>query len=599
MKTSKNASILTLLRQLWAHLAKRRKRQFLIILFITILNTFVEVLSLGALIPFLGVLVSPEQVFEQAGVREVAATFGFDTPDSIIRPLTIIFIGTVILAGVFRVLHLRAVVKVTFGCGADLSEKLYDAVLRQSYSQHLKQSSAAIISGLSKVDVAVNALSQVVRFISSVFLIISIIGALLYVNPTIAVMSFAFFGMAYILINAAVKARIKGNSFVIAKNKTRIIKLVQDALGGIRDIILDRTQWIFLGLYTEADKELRNAEGSNSIIEGSPRFLMEAIGMVFVAMLAYILSVRHGGIQSSLPLLGMMALSAQRMLPAFQQAYNGWTAVKGHQSSLAEVLHLLELPAEVNGVKNTERMPFKIQIQLVNVSYLYSQSTLLAVKNVSLQINRGERVGIIGASGCGKSTLIDIIMGLLEPASGEIIVDGREVTLASIGGWRQNITHVPQGIFLTDRSIRENIAFGVNKNDIDEHRVRQAAQLACIADVVEGMPNGYDTLIGERGVNLSGGERQRLGIARALYRDSEILILDEATSALDTQTEAKLMNLIEEMPIKRTLIMIAHRLSTIMNCDKIYVMKNGEIVDEGKYQEILTRGIYLATPEDI
>lgn len=593
MEPNKNIKITSLLYRLWQHLEKRRKKQFLLILIITILNAFAEVVSLGALIPFLGVLVSPEKVFKQAVVQDIAVVFGFQTPTSIVTPLTLLFIGAILLAGLFRIAHLRATVKVTFGCGADLSEKLYRTILNQNYSQHLKLSSAAIISGMGKVDVAVNSLSQVVRLVSSFLLTISIVAALLYVNSTTALTSFAFFAVAYVLINVSVKARVKSNSVAIAKNKTKTIKLLQDGLGGVRDIILDKTQEIFLRLYKDADKELRDAESSNSIIEGSPRFLMEAVGMVFVAMLAYMLSVRGGGIQSSLPLLGMLALSAQRMLPALQQAYNAWTAIKGHQSSLTEVVGLLDLPPELGVLVGREKLSFQNTIQLTDVSFFYSQPSILAVKKISLRIIRGERIGIIGATGSGKSTLIDILMGLLAPTFGKMSIDGQEMTPEVISNWRRNVAHVPQNIFLTDGSIRENIAFGIKKEEVNEARIREAARCACITEFVERMPDGYNSLIGERGVMLSGGERQRLGIARALYKESEIIILDEATSALDVETEKKVMDSIEALPTRKTVVMIAHRLSTIVNCDKIYVMNNGEIVDFGTYQEVSSRGIYI------
>ena len=599
MNNEEYVKINSLIYRLWQHLERGRKKQFLKILILTILNAFAELVSLGALIPFLGVLVSPEKIFKQPGVEDWANVFGFQTPESIVIPLTLLFIGATILAGLLRIAHLRATIKVTFGCGADLSGKLYKTILSQNYAQHLKFSSASIISGMAKIDVAVNSLSQVVRLISSSLLIISIVAALIYASPIIAITSFTFFGIAYALINLSAKTKVKNNSAVIAKNKTKIVKILQDGLGGVRDIILDKTQGIFLRLYKDADKELREAEGSNSMIEGSPRFLMEAVGMVFVAMLAYMLSVRDGGMQSNLPILGMLALSAQRMLPALQQAYNALTAIKGHHSSLVEVIGLLDLPYEMDDSVGREKLQFKNNIQLIDVSFHYSHPDILALKKIDLKINKGERIGIIGTTGSGKSTLIDILMGLLVPTSGKICVDGMEMTAEFISSWRRNVAHVPQSIFLTDGSVTDNIAFGVQKDEINEARIREAARCACITEFVERMPDGYNSLIGERGVMLSGGERQRLGIARALYKESEIIILDEATSALDMKTEKKVMDSIEALPARKTLVMVAHRLSTIVNCDKIYVMNKGEIVDFGTYQEVSNRGIYTKAEEDM
>ena len=593
MNNRENVKINSLIYRLWQHLESVRKKQFLKILILTILSAFAELVSLGALIPFLGVLASPENIFKQPGVEGWANVFGFQTPESIVMPLTLLFIGATILAGVFRITHLRETIKVTFGCGADLSGKLYKTILSQNYAQHLKLNSASIISGVAKIDVAVNALSQVVRLISSSLLIISIVAALIYASPIIAITSFAFFGIAYALINFSVKTHVKNNSAVIAKNKTKIVKILQDGLGGVRDIILDKTQRVFLRQYIDADKELRDAEGSNSMIEGSPRFLMETVGMVFVATLAYVLSVRDGGLQSNIPLLGMLALSAQRMLPALQQAYNALTAIKGHHSSLVEVIGLLDLPCEIEDSVGRKKLQFKNNIELIDASFYYNHQDILALKKINLKINKGERIGIIGATGSGKSTLVDILMGLLVPNSGKISIDGVEMTEEVISSWRRNVAHVPQSIFLTSGSITDNIAFGVKKDEVNEARIREAARCACMTEFVERMPDGYNSLIGERGVMLSGGERQRLGIARALYKESEIIILDEATSALDVETEKKVMDSIEALPKRKTLVMIAHRLSTVVNCDKIYVINNGEIVDFGTYQEVSNRGIYI------
>jgi len=585
------AQTLYLLKRLWGHLGKQRRYQFILIFILTILSAFAEIISLGALIPFLGALISPEKVYGQPLVYEISSMLGYTTAGSIVNPLAIAFVIAILLAGFIRLLHLRAVVRVTFGCGSDLSERLYRTVLNQPYLAHLKTNSSSVISAMAKVDVAVNALSQLVRLISSVVLLFSIVIALLYVNPQIALASFSFFGAAYLLINISVRTRLKINSLAIANNKTKTLKLIQEGLGGIRDIILDGTQELFLMLHQKSDALLRNAEGSNSIIEGSPRFLMESFGVVFVALLAYVLAMQPGGIQSSVPLLGVLALSAQRMLPALQQAYNAWTAIKGHQSSLVEVIDLLDRPVEQANCVSPKQITFDSNIKLLNVSFYYQSPSQLALQDINLTIRRGERIGIIGSTGSGKSTLIDIIMGLLHSTSGKFLIDENEINLDSLYDWRRKVAHVPQTIFLADGSIRDNIAFGCKKDEIDDERVLECAKRACVMDFVEKMQGGLNSLVGERGVMLSGGERQRLGIARALYKDAEMIIFDEATSALDVHTEKKVMDSIEAMPGKKTLILVAHRLSTVKNCSVVYLMKEGKVVDQGNYTEVLSRNI--------
>lgn len=577
----------TLLKCLWGHLSARRKRQFITIALLTLLTTLAEIVSLGALIPFLGALASSNNVSDQTLTREFFNWIGYKPGEKTAALLTGTFILAILLAGIFRLLHLKATVAVTFACGSDLSEKLYRAILSQPYINHTKSNSSLAIAAVSKVDVAVNTFSQAVRLISSCTLLISIVIALLYINPIVATTAFAFFGATYLIVNICANNRVRQNSSIISTNKTRSVRLIQNGLGGIRDIILDGTREIFVSLHKKTDKALRNAEASNSIIEGSPRFIMESIGMIFVAGLAYFLSAKFGGVQNALPTLGVLALSAQRMLPALQQAHNAWTAIKGHHASLVEVLELMDSQQEPIFDAGADAISFKDSIELIQVNFSYDSKSKPALSNINIQIKHGSRIGIIGKTGSGKSTLIDVIMGLLQPNSGTFSVDGHPLQQSMLGSWRRNVAHVPQSIFLTDGTIRENIAFGIPENEIDNAKVKSAAENACIMDFVEKLPNGLNTPIGERGIMLSGGERQRIGIARALYKDSELIVLDEATSALDSQTEQRVISSIESMPQRKTMIMVAHRLSTVQNCDTIYVLDQGEIVKHGAANTVL------------
>ena len=305
-----------LFRLLWSSISRRRQIQFFGILGLTILSTFAEVLSLGSLLPFLGVLVSPSKVFENPAILIFAHYFNLATPESIIFPFTMIFISAIVIATALRVLHLWATIKVTYGCGIDLSSKLYFTILHKPYSDHINLNSSSVISTINKVDVAVNVLSQIVRLLSSTILIFSIVIAIFLINPVVALVSFFCFGGSYSLIAYGFKSRVRKNSEIIASNKTDVIKSLQIGMGAIRDIILDRTQYIFVRLYSNADASLKNAEASNSFIEGSPRFIMESLGIVLIAGLAYLLSFYMGGVGNSIPLLGAMALGAQRLTAA-------------------------------------------------------------------------------------------------------------------------------------------------------------------------------------------------------------------------------------------------------------------------------------------
>jgi ATP-binding cassette subfamily B protein len=313
---------------------------------------------------------------------------------------------------------------------------------------------------------------------------------------------------------------------------------------------------------------------------------MEAAGMLLIVGIALMLSTRSGGISSAIPTLGVMALGAQRLLPLLQQVYYGWVQVGGYGDVLIDVTQLLSLPCEDEETQ-VEAVPLKRQITLSNLSYAYPGRDSPVLLNINLRINKGQRIALVGATGSGKSTLVDLIMGLLAPTDGSIAVDGEALTGARVRSWQATIAHVPQAIFLSDSSILRNIAFGVAEESIDRRRAEDAAMRAQLHEFVAQLPEGYETEVGERGVRLSGGQRQRLGIARALYKTASVLVLDEATSALDDATEAAVIQSLESLDERLTIIMIAHRLSTIRNCDLVVRLARGRVVETGTYDDVV------------
>jgi len=345
---------------------------------------------------------------------------------------------------------------------------------------------------------------------------------------------------------------------------------------------LDGTQPAYCKIYGRADHPLRRAQGNNIFIGGSPRYVMEALGMALIAVLACGVSRQVGGIAAALPVLGALAFGAQRLLPALQMSYNAWTIVAGNQASLADAMQLLDQPLPEEALKPAPApLPFQSTIRFQAVSFRYGPEEPWVLDGISLSILKGSRVGFIGKTGSGKSTLLDLLMGLLNPTAGEILVDGQPVSGNRLRAWQCTIAHVPQSIFLADTTLAENIAFGVPREDIDPDRVRQAARQAQIAEFIESRPEGYDAFVGERGIRLSGGQRQRIGIARALYKQASVLVFDEATSALDTATEQSVMDAIEGLSRDLTILIVAHRLSTVGCCDRLYRLEQGRVMAEG------------------
>ena len=359
-------------------------------------------------------------------------------------------------------------------------------------------------------------------------------------------------------------------------------------MGGIRDVLIAGSQAAYCQIYRNADIPLRRAQGNNVFISASPRYAMEALGMILIAALAYSLAKQTDGIAKAIPILGALALGAQRLLPVLQQAYGAWSTIQGGQASLQDTLELLDqpLPDYVDQPIGLP-LPFKHNISLKQLAFRYSPETPYVLKQINLTIAKGSRVGFIGTTGSGKSTLLDIVMGLLQPTEGTLDIDGKSVTTGNNRDWQAHIAHVPQAIFLADSSIEENIAFGVPKDQIDHQRVRQAAQQAQIADSIESWPKQYQTFVGERGIRLSGGQRQRIGIARALYKQADVIVFDEATSALDNETEQAVMQAIEGLSNEFTLLIIAHRITTLKNCTQIVEFGAGEIVRIVNYQDIV------------
>ncbi|HSY08584.1 MAG TPA: ABC transporter ATP-binding protein [Steroidobacteraceae bacterium] len=555
-----------------------------------VLSAFAEVVSLGAVLPFLGILTAPQAVFKYRLVARIAHAAGITAPQQLLLPLTIAFAAIALIAGAIRMLLLWVSTRFTFAAGADLSIEVYRRTLYQPYRVHVARNSSEVISGITnKVGGTVlGVLLPFMTLISSMMLLVAIPVALIAINPIVALVATLGFGASYAVITWLSRRHLRSNSERIANEQTEVIKAIQEGLGGIRDVLLDGTQPVFCDVYRRADQLLRRAQGDNVFIGQSPRYAMEALGMILIAALAYGLSRQDQVVASALPVLGALALGAQRLLPALQQAFGAWASIAGSQAYLADTITLIDqpLPAEMLQAAPAP-LPFCEAIQFRAVRFRYTEPGPWVLDGLDLIIPKGARVGLVGGTGSGKSTTLDLLMGLLLPTEGEVIVDGESLVGRRIRTWQRTIAHVPQSIYLADTTMTQNIAFGVPREAIDMQRVRQAAQQAQIAEFIESGPRGYDALVGERGIRLSGGQRQRIGIARALYKRASVLVLDEATSALDNATERSVMDAIEGLHRDLTILIIAHRLTTVRRCDTIVELQHGRVVAQASYEELL------------
>ncbi len=554
-----------------------RRKTFFPLLALMLVGAGAELLTFGALFPLLTVISGPEGSSVLDWIRPLLSFFGVRTLREEVYALTSIFALTVICSIVIRFFLLKNTHMFVFGCANEISVAIYSGTLAQPYVYHTQHNTSEILSAINKVElvserVLIPLMTATVAAVISTFMVVGLI----FVDPLIAITSAIGFMAIYWSISKVTRGKLGRNGAVIATAQERRVRSMQDGLGSIRDILIDRLQPVFVENYACEEGRLMIARSRNALFANAPRLFIEGIGIILIMIVAVLITLRPGGFIAAVPALGAFALGAQRLLPLTQQMYQGWANSVGGKHLLFDVVELLSRsPLDVGHM--AEPLAFENSITLSGVSYSYSFGRRPALSCVDIEISKGARIGIVGATGSGKSTLIDIIIGLLEPTHGEMRVDGTLIAANNIGAWQQRIAHVPQTIFLADASLAENIALGEKKSDIDVARMCEAAEYAQLAEVIAELPLGYETRVGERGIQLSGGQRQRIGIARALYKNANILVFDEATSALDEVTERAVMASVDRLGRNLTIFIIAHRLSTLSGCDMLITLNKGKV----------------------
>lgn len=580
-------SFLQDLRDLLASLSKRRRLQLLLLLLLMLVGAFAELLSISALVPFLAILVDPGPALQKPLIAELVAFLGLADIQAIRWFLTLLFAGAAVTAGALRLVLTYAVAHFNFGIAHDLCSEIYRRTLYQPYSVHVARNSSEVIGSIGKVEAVAGVVYQLLTAISALLMGLFILAALMLIDPWVASLSMVGFAVIYGTVSVVSRKRLAESSRISSKTFSARVQAMQEGLGGIRDVLLDHAQPVFSRRFAALDAAFRKTQASLHFIGPSPRFVVESVGMVLIALLAFTLTRAGGGISSAIPVLGALALGAQRLMPLVQQLYQGWVAVIGNRDVFADVLDLVWQPLPDEIAARIEPLPFKGELRLQDVTFRYQPQLPDVLHGLNLVIPQGARIGLVGTTGSGKSTLMDLVMGLLLPSSGQLLVDGVPLSGQSQLAWQKNIAHVPQAIFLADATFAENIAFGVALAEIDLERVAQAAKRAQIADFIESTAEGYLSLVGERGARLSGGQRQRIGIARAFYRQANVLVFDEATSALDNSTEQSVMEAIRDLGRDITVLLIAHRISTLKDCDFICRLTRGQVDFTGSYGELV------------
>jgi ABC-type multidrug transport system fused ATPase/permease subunit len=579
-------------------LSPSEKRRGLVLLCVVIVMAILETAGVASVMPFLGVLGNPGLIESNAMLAQAYAFSGAANTNDFLILLGIASFAFVLVSALFRVVANYAMNNYTEQRRHSIGKRLLATYLRQPYEYFLNQHSADLAKSiLSEVDqLTQNIYRPLIQMVAYTVVLVTLVAFLVVVDYRIAFIVAIVIGGAYVMIFLAVRGvlnRIGRDR--LAANKQRFTTATE-ALGGIKEIKLRGHEDSYLARFEGPSMRYARHQAANTTIAMVPKFLIEAIGFGGILLLALMLLIEQGGSQDGslgrvLPILGIYAFAGYRMLPAAQNIYSSLANMRFGAAALDSIYADMQLGGgklTAGGETDATVLVPEKEIRLASISYAYPGSERTAIDQVDIRIAVGSRIGLVGSTGSGKTTLADLLLGLLRPTSGAIEVDGVPVDDAKVRSWQRTLGYVPQTIFLTDASIAENIAFGVPAERIDQERVRICARMADVHDfVMNTMPAGFDTQVGERGVRLSGGQRQRIGIARALYLDPGVLVLDEATSALDNKTEQDVMNAVLSLDRKSTVVMIAHRLSTVRSCDCIYLLENGAVSAQGTYDQLL------------
>ncbi len=585
--------LFALLKKVVSILDNKEKKFFYYLSFAFFFVAIIETFGVVLIIPFIEIASNPEIINSNYQLNLINDFFQFNNTNSFILFLGISYFFYLIFSQAFKALIMYLQLRFTFSLESSVSKRLLEAYLRQTYSWFLDKHSGDMGKGiLSEVAETIHySLTPLLAMISQLFLSILLVILIVLVNPLVAVITLLFLLMLNLLIFNKVKNWIKLMGINKVKHNQRRYKTVVEAFGAIKEIKLSGIEKIYSNKFSSAANDFSTANSNVQIVSILPKYLLEAISFGFLILfILYNLSLGNN-LTEVLPILSMFAFAALRLIPAFQQIFSSLNKINFSTKGLDDILYRLNENKNLKILKKTTNsIQIKNKIEINNLNFIYPNSNRLALNKINLNIQSGEKIGIAGSTGSGKTTLIDILLGLLKPTNGEISVDGGEISKLGLRNWQNSIGYVPQNIFLSDKTIAENIAFGLSLEELDIDRVKEVCKIARLHKfITEELEHNYFTEVGERGIRLSGGQRQRIGIARALYNNPSLLVLDEATSALDNLTEKNIIESIANHSKNITTIIIAHRLNTIKNCDCIFYLEKGEIKSYGTYDQLILK----------
>ncbi len=568
--------------------------QKLVFLFIAIIVMAVlDMLGVASIFPFLSVISNPEIIQSNSKLKWVYNLFEFSSKDSFLIAIGIASFIILFFNNVLRAVVNLALLKFTWGKRYIISKKLFSYYLYEPYVFFLNRNTSELTAYLASeiARVVSGVLIPCLQVLSRCLLTVLILGFLFVINPIVATVVIVVIGGGYALIYMFARKKLSQAGEDMVKYSKQIFKALNEAFGGIKDIKLLGRENVFIEQYSVPIKKSIDGSCTQFLIAQFPRYAFEVLTFGGILGIAVYIAVIQKNYHQVIPLVGIFAFAAYRLMPALQQIYQDITLIRFSLPALETVYKDYRNCIAIKREEQksfSKTLPFLKNIELRNIIFKYPNSQKRVIDNLNFIIKSNTTIGFVGGSGAGKTTVVDILLGLLRPQEGEIIVDGVGLNNDNLRMWQKNIGYVSQHIYLCDDTITCNIAFGVPDNEINHQAVKRAAQLANINDFIENeLPDGYETEVGERGVRISGGQRQRIGIARALYYNPSLLVFDEATSALDGITENAILEAIHNLFHKKTIIIIAHRFNTVKECDRIYLLDKGKIIDQGVYQELL------------
>ena len=574
---------------------ERRRVYWMLALFMML--GLVEVAGVASIMPFIAVAANPELIDTNRALHFVYSSLRFEAVSSFLIFLGVgVFLFTLLINGL-SVLSTWITLRFTYLQGHYLAVRLFTKYLRQPYSFFVANNTGDLSRNIyDEVSRAVGGVTlPALLLLSRLAVAVSIFALIVFVEPVLALIVISVLGGGYSIVYILCRGHVAQASDIAAIERQMSFRVVNEALAGIKEIKILATEGFYRQAYIERSFALGRANTVNHMLAMTPRYALEVLAFGGLIVIVLYLMVTKENISNALPIVALYAFAGYRLMPALQNIYANLSYVHFNAPAI-DVLYrdLGDWVPEQDLMRSTVNpLPFLSEITFDQVSFCYDGSTKPSISNINLTITPNTSIAFVGATGSGKTTLLDVLLGLLRPQSGNLSVDGAILTDKTIPAWQRNIGYVPQHIFLSDDSIAHNIALGINDEDIDWIAVESAAKLANLHDFVVQLKDGYKTQVGDRGICLSGGQRQRIGIARALYRDPKVLVLDEATSALDNLTEQAVMDALNLLAKKKTLIIVAHRLTTIQFCDEIVLLKDGKIEARGDYKNLLEKSSYF------